>query len=239
MKKLIVSKPPNQILKEIFDRLENRYGPQYWWPGDTPFEIVVGAILTQSAAWTNVEKAIHNLKSTDVLSPERIRDLPLEQLVQLVRPSGYYNAKAEKLKAFVNWLFENYKGNLAKLSSVKPEVLRKQLLLVHGIGKETADSIVLYAVKKPVFVIDAYTIRIISRIGLLPEKTSYEEYQIYFMQHLPADVKLYNEFHALLVRLGKEACRKIPVCFKCGLNDICKMHLMMHEITKENRPIVL
>lgn len=211
-----------QIAWEIYQRLFAGYGPQHWWPGDSPFEIIVGAILTQSAAWTNVEKAVNNLKSAGVLSPLAILEIPLERLAQLIRPSGYYNAKAKKLKAFIEWLSNNYRNDLINLTEIKTEELRNQLLSIHGIGNETADSILLYALDRPVFVIDAYTKRIISRIGLLSEDSSYAEIQRYFMNNLPCDSKLFNEYHALLVRLGKEACRKKPDCTKCCLSDICR-----------------
>jgi endonuclease-3 related protein len=211
-----------RILLEIYDRLMSYYGPQHWWPGDSPFEVILGAILTQSAAWTNVEKAINNLKSAGALSPRAIRRLPLEQLAQLIRPSGYYNAKAIKLKAFVEWLDENYRDNLDKLLAVDVGTLREQLLSIHGIGNETADSIILYAAEKPVFVIDAYTRRIISRVGLLSEDDSYVNCRKYFMDNLPSDVRLFNEYHALLVRLGKEACRKQPLCTRCCLKGLCR-----------------
>ncbi len=211
-----------QIISEIYQRLFAAYGPQHWWPGDSPFEIIVGAILTQSAAWTNVEKAISNLKSAGVLSPSAILEIPLEELAQLVKPSGYYNAKAKKLKAFVEWLSNNYRNDLNNLSEIKIGELRNQLLSIHGIGNETADSILLYALNRPVFVIDAYTKRIISRIGLLSEESGYTEFQQYFMHNLPGEVKLFNEYHALLVRLGKEACWKKPDCTNCCLSDICR-----------------
>jgi endonuclease-3 related protein len=218
----MVKKPARHILLEINNRLMSKYGPQHWWPGDSPFEVIIGAILTQSSAWTNVEKAINNLKSADALSPEAILNLSLEQLAQLIRPSGYYNAKAVKLKSLVGWLDTNYQNDLNTLSAVDTGTLRSLLLSVHGIGNETADSILLYALGKPVFVIDAYTKRIISRIGLISAESSYSEYQQFFIGKLPVDIKLFNEYHALLVRLGKEACRKIPFCYRCCLRDMCR-----------------
>ncbi len=228
----MVRKSQRRILLEIYNRLMSQYGPQHWWPGDSPFEVIIGAILTQSAAWTNVEKAIKNLKSADALSPGAIRRLSLEQLAQLIRPSGYYNAKSVKLKAFIDWVGENYRDELDKLFATDTDILRKKLLSIHGIGNETADSILLYAAAKPVFVIDAYTKRIISRLGLLTEHADYIEYQQYFMKNLPTDVKLFNEYHALLVRLGKEACRKRQVCSYCCLTDICRFHLDSHPAPK-------
>jgi endonuclease-3 related protein len=224
----MVKKPARHILLEINNRLMSEYGPQHWWPGDSPFEVIIGAILTQSSAWTNVEKAINNLKSADALSPEAILNLSLEQLAQLIRPSGYDNAKAVKLKSLVGWLDTNYQNDLNTLSAVDTGTLRSLLLSVHGIGNETADSILLYALGKPVFVIDAYTKRIISRIGLISAESSYFEYQQFFIGKLPVDLQLFNEYHALLVRLGKKACRKKPVCSNCCLSDICHSYSVKH-----------
>jgi len=202
-----------------------RYGPQYWWPAQEPFEVIVGAILTQSAAWGNVEKAIANLKSAKALSPEALRQLPISALAVLVRPCGYYNAKALKLKSFAHWLGEYYNDDLSKLFVSNTDYLRQRLLSVYGIGQETADSIILYAANKPVFVIDAYTRRIINRIGLAPDSNSYTAYQSLFMQNLPADAQLFNEYHALLVCLGKNVCRSRPLCHQCCLNSICHFHI--------------
>jgi endonuclease-3 related protein len=198
-----------------------RYGRQYWWPAQEPFEIIVGAILTQSAAWGNVEKAIANLKSARALSPEALRRLTLPEVAGLIRPCGYYNAKALKLKSFAHWLGEYYNDDLGKLFTNNTDHLRQQLLSIHGIGQETADSIILYAANKPVFVVDAYTRRIINRIGLAPDRNSYAAYQALFMDNLPADTQLFNEYHALLVCLAKNVCRSHPLCPQCCLNDIC------------------
>jgi len=208
-------------LQDIYRRLMAEYGPQHWWPAETPFEVMVGAILTQSAAWSNVEKAITNLKAARALSPQALRRLPLAELARLIRPSGYYNAKALKLKSLADWLGKHYGDDLDRLFAADAARLRQQLLTVHGIGPETADSIVLYAANKPVFVIDAYTRRIISRLGLAPPAGSYAAYQALFMSHLPADAGLFNEYHALLVRLAKTACRQHPRCSRCCLNDLC------------------
>lgn len=208
-------------LREIYEILFRRYGPQHWWPADTPFEVIVGAILTQSAAWTNVEKAIVRLKETDALAPAALRRLPQPQLAALIRSSGYYNAKSIKLKAFAEWLGRDYGDDLDRLFAAETTVLREQLLAVHGIGEETADSIILYAANRPVFVIDAYTRRIITRLGMAPAENTYAAFQSLFMQNLPPDSKLFNEYHALFVRLGKENCRKKPVCSGCCLNGAC------------------
>jgi endonuclease-3 related protein len=197
------------------------YGPQHWWPAEGPFEMMVGAILTQSAAWSNVEKAIANLKAAKELSPEALRQLPLPQLTILVRPCGYYNAKALKLKFLACWLGDYYNDDLARLWASDIDHLRRQLLSVHGIGEETADSIILYGAGKPIFVIDAYTRRIIDRVGLAPENGNYGAYQSLFMDNLTADTKLFQEYHALLVCLGKNTCRRRPLCPGCCLASIC------------------
>jgi endonuclease III related protein len=204
-------------LRELYHRLFRQYGPQHWWPGDEPFEIIVGAILTQSAAWTNVEKGIAALKKSAALSPRSLRELPQADLAALIHPCGYYNAKAVKLKAFALWLGENYQDSLDRLFSLDTHSLRQLLLEVHGIGEETADSILLYAGSKPVFVIDAYTRRIIDRLGLSPGGGKYQDYQRLFMDNLPQDVRLFNEYHALFVAHGKNTCHKKPLCAECCL----------------------
>jgi len=196
------------------------YGPQNWWPAQEPFEVIIGAILTQSAAWGNVEKAITNLKQAKALSPEALRQMPLPELARLIHPCGYYNAKALKLKSFAHWLAD-YDDNLGRLFVTDTHHLRQQLLSIHGIGQETADSIMLYAANKPIFVIDAYSRRIINRIGLAPENSSYSAYQELFMENLLADAQLFNEYHALLVCLAKDVCRSHPLCSQCCLNGLC------------------
>ena len=183
---------------------------------------MVGAILTQSAAWRNVEKAIANLKTAKALSPQALRHLSLSELSVLIRPCIYYNVKARKLKALADFLGEYCQDNLNKLFANSTARLRQQLLSVWGIGEETADSILLYAADKPVFVIDAYTRRIINRLGLAPDSQSYSAYQSLFMAHLPPDARLFNEYHALLVRLGKDVCHNRPLCPQCCLRDICR-----------------
>ncbi len=214
----------NQALLNIYHRLMARYGPQYWWPAQEPFEIMVGAILTQSAAWRNVEKAIANLKAAEALSPEALRRLSLSEAAALIHPCGYYNAKALKLKSLASWLGKYYDDNLNKLFSGNTSQLHQQLLSVHGIGQETADSIILYAANKPVFVIDAYSRRIVNRIGLAPDSNSYIAYQALFMDNLPTDTGLFNEYHALLVCLAKDVCRNRPLCRRCCLNSICRFN---------------
>ncbi len=210
-----------QRLKEIYRRLMDGYGPQHWWPAEGPFEVMVGAILTQSAAWGNVEKAITSLKAAGALSPAALRRLSLAELAILIRPCGYYNAKAGKLKSLAHWLGECCADDLNQLFAGDTAALREQLLSIHGIGAETADSILLYAAGKPVFVVDAYTRRILSRLGLAPEGMSYAACQSLFMDNLPADAELFGEYHALLVYLAKNACRRRPRCHECCLADIC------------------
>ena len=210
-----------EILLDIYRRLFDRYGPQSWWPADNPFEVIVGAILTQSAAWTNVEQAISNLKAEMTLTPTALYDLPLDRLAQLIHPSGYYNAKALKLKAFADRLHSKYNSDLERLFALDTATLRPELLSIYGIGEETADSIILYAARRPIFVIDAYTRRIVSRLGLAPGKDSYSAFQELFTENLPHDEGLFNEYHALLVRHGKEVCRKIPRCTPCCLRSLC------------------
>ena len=214
----------SQTLQNIYNQLMDGYGPQHWWPAPEPFEIMVGAILTQSAAWGNVEKAIANLKVAKALSSEALRRLTLPEVAMLIHPCGYYNAKALKLKSFAHWLGEHYDDNLSKLFANNTDHLRQQLLSIHGIGQETADSIILYAANKPIFVIDTYTRRIINRIGLAPVGNSYTAYQTLFMDNLPIDARLFNEYHALLVCLAKNVCRNRPLCQQCCLNNMCHFY---------------
>jgi endonuclease-3 related protein len=210
-----------RVLLDVYHRLLARFGPQHWWPAEEPFEVIVGAILTQSAAWGNVEKAIANLRAARALSPRTLRQLSIAKLATLVHPCGYYNAKAFKLKSLALWLGNHYDDDLDRLFAINIDDLRQQLLSIHGIGQETADSILLYAAGKPIFVIDAYTRRTVSRIGLAPAKDSYAAYQAWFMEHLEPDTGLFNEYHALLVCQGKNICRRHPFCPQCCLNDIC------------------
>jgi endonuclease-3 related protein len=210
------------LLLDIYDRLMAQYGSQHWWPAEEPFEVMVGAILTQSAAWSNVEKAIGNLRKVGALSPQGIRRLPLSKLADIIRPSVYYNAKAHKLKSLAHWLGESYDDDLARTFASDTSRLREQLLSIHGIGPETADSIILYAAGQPIFVVDAYTRRIINRLGLAPADDSYGACQALFMANLPADVRLFNEYHALMVRLAKGVCRsRQRLCGQCCLNEVC------------------
>ena len=204
-------------LSHLYDTLYREYGPQRWWPAETPFEVVIGAILTQSTSWTNVEKAIANLKAAGKLSPASLRQLSVPELAHLIHPCGYYNVKARRLKVFVDFLGARCGDDLDQLFKGDISELRGQLLGIYGIGEETADSILLYAGGRPVFVIDAYTRRIIDRLGLAPADRTYAGYKKLFTANLPADVSLFNEYHALLVRHGKEVCRKQPLCERCCL----------------------
>ncbi len=204
----------------IYDKLYKAYGPMHWWPGETSFEVMVGAILTQNTSWKNVEKAIQHLKEKRVLNSEGIYRLQKAQLASLIKSSGYYRIKADRLKAFVNFLFENYAGNVKRMRKENLRTLRKKLLGVKGIGPETADSILLYGLGKPIFVVDAYTKRILSRHRMISERASYEEIQSLFMRNLPHHRRLFNEYHALLVHLGKTVCKKVPRCDVCPIKGV-------------------
>lgn len=206
-------------LYTIYKKLYQYFGPQNWWPADTPFEIMVGAILTQNTNWGNVEKAILNLKKEKLLSADRLYRLSHQKMSRLIKPTGYYNIKTRRLKAFLEFFLNNYQGSIKRMSSVDTQQLRQELLSVNGIGQETADSILLYALNRPVFVIDAYTKRIFSRHHFVKEKEEYSQAQSLFMENLKNDTHLFNEYHALLVRLGKEFCLKTkPRCPICPLN---------------------
>jgi endonuclease III related protein len=207
------------VLLDIYRKLYHAFGPQHWWPGDTPFEIAVGAILTQNTNWGNVEKAIQNLKSRDALSAKVIHTMPVEDLAELIRPSGYFNIKTTRLKSFINFLMKEYHGSMKRMITGEVHQLREKLLSVNGIGPETADSILLYALGKPVFVIDAYTKRVLSRHRILDDRRSYDEFQALFHATLKKDEKLFNEYHALFVKLGKTFCKKSkPLCATCPLS---------------------
>jgi endonuclease-3 related protein len=211
----------NKIFFEIFEKLYRFFGPQGWWPAESPFEVCVGAILTQNANWKNVEKAIENLKKKNLLTPEALYQLSERELAELIKPSGFYNLKAKRLKNFLKFLFENYQGDLKRMREENPEILRRKLLEVKGLGLETVDSILLYALDMPFFVVDAYTYRILFRHGLCPEETTYEELQNIFHANLERDIELYKEFHALLVACGKIFCKmKEPLCEPCPLSEL-------------------
>jgi len=206
----------------IYQRLLAHFGPQHWWPGDTAFEVIIGAILTQSTNWVNVDKALGNLRQAGVLAPRPMAALSADHLAELIRPSGYYRAKARKIRSFLDLLVNDYHADLDRLLTMETTELRRVLLATHGIGPETADSIILYAAGKPLFVVDAYTRRIFARLGLCPPVGRYEDLQALFMANLPPDAPMFNEYHALLVRLGKLVCRKRqPQCDACPLRDMC------------------
>jgi len=209
----------NKKLLQIYNKLYSAFGPQHWWPGDTPFEIAVGAILTQNTNWGNVEKAINNLKKEKALSARVIHDMPVKKLASLIQPSGYFNVKAKRLKAFINFLMSEYHGSMANMKKEDMHTLRHKLLSVNGIGPETADSILLYALNKPIFVIDAYTKRVLSRHKILGHNEPYEKFQELVHAALKKDVRLFNEYHALFVRAGKEFCKPKPRCENCPLRE--------------------
>ncbi len=209
-------------LMVVYRRLRGRFGHQHWWPGETPLEVMVGAILTQNTAWTNVEKAIRNLKSARVLSVRKLAGLSDARMAQMLKPSGYFNIKTRRLKNFLSFFWCRYRGNIYAMKHVSLQSLRAQLLEVSGIGPETADSILLYALEKPVFVVDAYTRRIFSRIGWVGQDMDYHDIQDFFARNLPRSIALYNDYHAQIVRLGKDVCRKKPRCGECPLGDLCR-----------------
>ena len=210
------------ILQDIHGRLEVHYGPTHWWPGDSPFEIAVGAILTQNAAWANVEKAIANLKERRLLAPAKILACREARLHDTIRPSGFFRVKADRLRSFCQYLIDRYRGSMARMAKRPLAELRPELLAVHGIGPETADDILLYACEKPVFVVDAYTRRILSRHGLCEPKIAYEDLRALFEGHLDANVALFKEYHGLIVYAGKDFCRKKPRCEACPLGALLR-----------------
>ncbi|MGR3301301.1 MAG: endonuclease III domain-containing protein [Candidatus Scalindua sp.] len=215
----------SKVLTEIYDSLFKSFGKQYWWPGDTDFEVVIGAILTQNTNWTNVEKAIKNLKTAKVFTAKKLHEIDMKKLAELIKPSGYFNVKAKRLKNFIEWLFSNYNGSLSKLFKQDYAKLREELLSVNGIGKETADSIILYAAGKPTFVVDAYTKRVLVRHGLITEDYDYEAIKAVFEDNLPANVSLYNEYHALIVMVGKHYCKPKVQCEECPLENVHRTRL--------------
>ena len=208
------------VLEKIYDRLYRSFGPQHWWPGETPIEVAAGAILTQNTNWLNVEKAISRLKQERKLSAKALHALPVQRLASYIRPAGYFNIKAARLKNFIRFLMEEYQGSVERMAEEDLPVIRKKLLTVNGIGPETADSIMLYALEKPVFVIDTYTKRTLSRHAILTHDAPYEAYQDLFHAKLSNQVSLFNEYHALLVKLAKEFCRTRPRCSGCPLEDV-------------------
>ena len=205
------------LVPAMHHQLLYAYGPQQWWPGETDFEVIVGAILTQNTAWQNVEKAIAHLRRARLLTPQALYRVSEKRLASLIRPSGYFNIKAGRLKSFIRFLFREYQGSLKVMFKEPIGTLRAKLLRVKGIGPETADSILLYAGGLPTFVVDAYTRRVFSRHRLVDEDIGYESLKNFFMSRLPPDAALFNEYHALVVKVGKERCRKDPLCNGCPL----------------------
>jgi len=208
-------------IMNVYNKLFKYFGPQHWWPAETRFEVVVGAILTQNTAWKNVEKAIKNLKKEKMLNCKKIANMDIKKLEKMVQPSGFYKQKAERLKKFCEYLDKNYDSNLNMFFNRSPDEIRTELLSLNGIGNETADSILLYAGEKLKFVIDAYTVRMCERTGIKKVKT-YHQLQNFFEKNLPKNIELYKEFHALIVELGKNFCRKKPGCDGCPVRSICK-----------------
>jgi len=207
-----------KTLNRMYALLEAHFGDLGWWPAETDFEVVTGAILTQNTSWKNVEKAIERLKQKDMIDPVAVKNVKLEELSQLIKPSGYHRVKARRLKTIAQFIIENFEGSIKNMKSMKSERLRKMLLSVNGVGPETADSILLYAVGKPVFVVDAYTKRIFARHGITDDEASYEDVQSVVHSCVPKQARTYNQFHALLVETAKNFCgKRKPLCEKCPL----------------------
>lgn len=216
--KRIISR--KKLIRKIYSRLGRYYGNLQWWPGDSPFEVIVGAILTQNTSWDNVAKAIANLKAADMLCPVKLYASEPSIIAGLIRPSGYYNIKTRRIKSFLHFLFGEFRGDIDAMFSLEPGALRGKLLTVNGIGEETADSILLYAGGMPVFVVDAYTKRIFNRHGIIDGDPGYSEVQRIVTANIPREAGLYNQYHALIVQTGKDFCRKKPLCETCPLRDI-------------------
>jgi len=215
----------NIHLEDIYARLRRQFGHRHWWPATTQEEVIIGAILTQSVSWSNASKAISNLKAHGLLSLEAIHKADSSNITSLIKCTRFYNQKAKKLKCFTGFLFNKYKGSLEALFSRSLSILRDELLHINGLGEETVDSILLYAGNKEIFVVDAYTKRIFSRLGIIDEKTSYRECQKFFMTNLNRDAKLYNDYHAQIVHLGHHCCKKSnPECMKCPLRQLCRFY---------------
>lgn len=208
-----------QCLRDVYQGLFEAYGPQHWWPAKTPFEVMVGAVLTQNTAWSNVEKAIANLRRARCLTARAIVNCPAEALAVHLRPSGYFNLKAKRLQSFCGWYLE--KGGYRRLRGFDTEALRAELLAVNGVGPETADDMLLYAFERPVFVIDAYTRRLLTRLKLIDGDEDYETLRALVERAIGPDVPVYNEFHALIVQHAKQACRKKPICGECCVDRLC------------------
>ena len=209
------------LLLNVYERLFASFGPQHWWPGESPFEVMVGAVLVQNTAWKNVERAIANLRDAGLMDVRSLCAISVEELAELIRPAGYYQVKARRLRCLLEFVVDHYGGSLDAMFETDVATLREQLLAVHGIGPETADAILLYAGGLPTFVVDTYTHRVLARHGWIGYEALYDEIKDYFESALPQDPALYNEYHALLVRLGKDYCRKTgPKCDECPLADM-------------------
>jgi endonuclease-3 related protein len=208
-------------LMDAYERMLAKFGPQHWWPGDSPFEIMVGAVLVQNTSWRNVEHAINNLRDAGVMDTHSLYKVPPADLAELIRPAGYYQLKTKRLRNLLRFVVEQYDGSLESMFSTSLGSLREQLLEINGIGPETADAILLYAGGVPTFVVDTYTHRILARHGWLDYDAAYDDIKDYFESTLPDDAALYNEYHALLVRVGKDYCkRSAPNCEACPLADM-------------------
>jgi endonuclease III related protein len=214
-----MSKTP-ALLTEMYQAMLAHFGRRNWWPGETALEMCVGAILTQNTNWGNVEKAIARLKAAGALTPGAIAAMPADRLGELIRPAGYYNITARRLKNLIDWMVRDYGGDVQRMTAVPMTAMREQLLAVNGIGPETADSILLYALDKPIFVIDAYTRRVFARLDLTSPQAGYTELQEYFTQRLPRKIALYNDYHAQVVALGNRYCRAKPACELCPLKPL-------------------
>jgi len=210
------------FLENIYQSLYKRYGPQYWWPADNPFEIALGAILGQNTNWNNAEKALAALRSANMLSPVKINKISQPKLAQLIYSSGFYNVKAKTIKLFVKYLYHRFNNNINAMEYVDMDSLRKELLDLFGIGQETADDILLYIAKKPSFIIDSYTRRIVDRLQLSSLPKPYSYYKTFFMDALPKNYLIFGEYHALLIALAKDTCRINPICMKCCLISMCQ-----------------
>jgi len=207
-------------VESVYRKLLEHYGPQDWWPGDSPVEIMIGAVLTQNTSWKNVEKAIENLREASLIHLKGLHDISVEELAEIIRPSGYFRLKAKRLKNLVAHIVEVYQGDLGKLFALPVAEARSSLLSVNGIGPETADSILLYAGDRLTFVVDTYTARVFKRHAWVEQEADYHQLQAFLTSHMPADVPLYNEYHALIVRIGNEFCRKQPQCSACPLQSM-------------------
>ena len=223
-------KSRRELVEVLYERLLEFHGPQHWWPGDGWFEIMVGAVLTQAASWKNVEMALGNLKAAGTLCPDSIRRMDVDELAALLYPSGYYNAKAKKLKSLAQFVGDCFSDDIETMRHRDAQKLRDELLGVYGVGQETADAILLYAVGKPSFVVDNYAKRILSRIGVIEERASYSTIQNVFEDNLAPEAKKYSEYHALLVRHGNSVCMTKPACDRCCLADICETGLSAPKI---------